>query len=106
MFPEIRIGVTAKWLAAITVGVEGRGAPVQHADQVPVKAVRIHSASNDNQRFWIRVELGKMQPGTPVYLGFDGRWWEGGLGTTLTDSQAIFEVDRTTALEIASACSV
>jgi hypothetical protein len=105
--PEIRAGEVVKEPTATTVQIEGRAAqPVRLKDRLDVRAVEVHAASNDNQRFVIRVGLGKMRPGTPVYLGFEGRWWAGGLGTTLVDSQAIFDVDRAAAMAIAAACSV
>ena len=105
--PEIRVGEDVKEPTATTVRIEGKGTqPVRLNQRLDVRAIQIHSVSNDNQRFFIRVGLGKMKPGTLVYLGFEGRWWHGGLGTTATDSHAIFHVDRAAALAIAAAWSV
>jgi hypothetical protein len=105
--PEIRVGEEVNGPSSTTVRIEGRGAqPVRLKERLEPRSVQIQPISNDNQRFFVRVGLGKMRPGTPVYLGLEGRWWFGGLGTTLVDSEAIFEVDRAAAMAIAAACSI
>jgi hypothetical protein len=104
---EIRVGEVVNEPTAGTVRTEGRMAQtVRLKERLDVTAVEVHSVSNDNQRFFIRARMGKMQAGTPVYLGVEGRWWWGGLGTTLVDSEGVFEVDRAAATSIALACSV
>lgn len=64
------------------------------------------SASNDNQQFLVRVELKTRSRATVSSLRFQGRQWEGGVGRGEHFTEALFEVDRATAVSLAKASSV
>jgi hypothetical protein len=104
--PEIRLGVPAAGPQESTVAISGFGSlRVRLGRALAPTGARVHSVSNDNEHFYVRVQLKRQRP-TTIYLGFDGRWWQGGVSSNENSSEGIFEVDREAALEIARAWSV